>query len=191
MPEMTMEVDAAVKAAAKTAEKLEEQAKTVAAAADQAVGAMSLSSPAAAKIAQALEKGNLALEQQTKLGVVVINPEEMSKEARELVDRLKALDQALIDNRHIGLDRLKGDKENPKNIKDPELDKKLKEDLEAHLKLRSERINQLAREILFLYDWYQAQPGMNHLPTHALQFKEVITKPQKQTKGLRRKQSAS
>ncbi len=184
MPEVTMGVDAAVEAAA--AKVTGEQA------ADKAMaGAMSLSSPVASKIAAALEKGNLALEEKTKQRVVIINPDEMSPEARDLVERLKALDQALIDNRHVGLDRLKGDKENLKNIKDPELDKKIKEDLEAHLKLRSERINKLAREILFLYDWYQAQPGMTALPTHALQFKEVITKPPKQTKGLRRLKTGS
>lgn len=176
--------DTAVEAAATKVTEKQAADKTMS-------GAMSLSSPVASKIAAALEKGNSALEEKTKQRVVVINPEEMPPEARDLVERLKALDQALIDNRHVGLDRMKGDKENPKNIKDPELDMKIKEDLEAHLRLRSERINKLAREILFLYDWYQAQPGMTALPTHALQFKEVITKPPKQTKGLRRLKTGS
>ncbi len=183
MSEMTMGVNAAVEAAAKASEKVEEQAKAVA-------GAMNLASPAAAKIAAALEKGNLALEQRLNQRVVVINPEEMPQEDRDMVKRLQDLDQALIDNRIVGVDRLKSDKENPHNIKDPELDKQIKEDLEIHLKARTKRINELAREILFLYDWYQAQPGMTHLPTHAMQFKEIITKPPKQTKGLRRQKSA-
>ncbi len=187
MPEITMGVNTAVESAEANRKEIGSVVKEE----ELPAGAMSLKSPAASKIAAALEKGNQALEQQTKQRIVVINPEEMPPEIRDLVKRLQDLDQALVDNRHVGLDRLKGDRENPRNVKDLELDRKIKEDLDAHLKLRSEKINQLAREILFLYDWYQIQPGMTSMPTHALQFKEVITKPPKQTKGLRRKKTAT
>lgn len=188
MPEIAVGVGAAVEAAAAEAtKKAEEIAEVTNQAVEKATkGAMDLASPAAAKIAAALEAGAHSVEADTKQRLLVIDPESMPEESRKIVLRLQELDTALADNRHHPMGRMQGEKEGSKNIKDPELEKKLREDFHAYLKLRTDRINALAKELLFLYDWYQGQPGLGHLPTHAVHFREVVSKPQKQTKGLRR-----
>jgi len=180
MPEITMGAGAAVEA---PQNQMKEETIPE--------GAMEISSPAAAKIAAALEAGAHSVEADTKQRLLVIDPETMPEESRKIVLRLQELDTALADNRHLPMGRMQGEKEGQKNIKDPELEKKLREDLAIHLKIRTDRINALAKELLFLYDWYQAQPGLGHLPTHAVHFREVISKPQKQTKGLRRVKSSA
>ena len=176
MPEITMDAGAAVEA---PQDGLKEETAPV-------KGAMDLASPAAAKIAAALEAGAHSVEADTKQRLLVIDPESMPEESRKIVLRLQELDTALADNRHHPMGGMQGDKEGPKNVKDPELEKKLREDLQVYLKLRTDRINSLAKELLFLYDWYQGQAGLGHLPTHAVHFREIVSKPQKQTKGLRR-----
>jgi hypothetical protein len=118
----------------------------------------------------------------------VLKEEEIPMETRELVHSLQAHELSRIDNRHNPALRFDSKHEKRSNIKDPELEKG---DVMAETELlieRSKRMNLLAQELIYLQDWYQDLPGMKHMPRHGLQLTELIDRPQKQTKGLRRAQ---
>lgn len=144
-------------------------------------GALDIKEPGLEKIAKMLE-GDTARGER----FVVMDKNKVPQETKDIVAEYIRVDTLLAANRHTPGLRLKGPKEPVKNIIDLELEKGLQEEMTKILSVRKERINSLGRELLFLYDCYQSQPGLEHMKRHAINFPEIITKEPKKTKGLRR-----